>query len=151
MSIDAAYEFLGSHELLVLCTSSKDGVPHAAPSFYALDGRNIIFTTSDKSHTGANVINNPVAAIAAGDAPDADQSWSDAKGIQIIGKVTHLEGDAAVAAAAKLRANYSHLGDSIMQSHFFQLEPTSVDYIRNDPDGDEEFEALGVDWAREHY
>ena len=151
MSIEAAYDFLGSHELLVICTASKDGVPHAAPSFYAIDGRNIIFTTSDRTHTGRNVLSNPTASVAAGDAPDPGQTWDDAKGIQIVGKVVELSGSAATAAASKLRANYSHLGETIMQSHFFCIEPTSIDFIHNAPDGDEEFETLGVNWAREHY
>ncbi len=151
MSVEAAFEFLGSHELIVIATASNDGVAHAAPSFYAIEGRTIYFSTSPKTHTGKNIAANGNAAVAAGDAPDPGQTWSDAKGIQITGKVRELTGDQATAAATKLRANYSHLGDSILQSHFFALEPTSVDYIRNAPDGDEEFEPLGVDWTREHY
>ena len=62
-----------------------------------------------------------------------------------------LDGAEAEAASDKLKAAYSHLGDSILQSHFFRLTPTSIDYIRNAPDGDEEFEPLGVDWTRETY
>jgi uncharacterized protein YhbP (UPF0306 family) len=151
MSIEAAIAFLNSQELVTLCTASTAGVPHAAPVFFALDGRNVVFTTSEKTHTGQNVLSNPLAGVACGDAPDPGQTWSDAQGIQIHGKVVSLEGDAATAAAAMLRARYSHLDDRIMQSHFFRLEPTSIDYIRNKPDGDEEFEALGVDWTRETY
>jgi uncharacterized protein YhbP (UPF0306 family) len=151
MPIETAYEFLASQELLVICTASKAGVPHAAPSFYALEGRNILFTTSDKTRTGSNVLSNPVAAVAAGDAPDPGQTWDDAKGIQINGSVELLEGAEADAARDKLRAAYSHLGDSILQSHFFKLTPHQVDYIRNAPDGDEEFEPLGVDWTRETF
>ena len=151
MSLESAFEFLSSQELLVICTASKEGVPHAAPSFYALDGHDILLTNSDKSHTGSNLITNPVAAVAAGDAPNPGQSWSDAKGIQIIAKVSVLDGAEAEAASDKLKAAYSHLGDSILQSHFFRLTPTSIDYIRNAPDGDEEFEPLGVDWTRESY
>ena len=151
MSIESAYEFLGSHELLVICTASKEGVPHAAPSFYALDGRDILITISDKSRTGSNLIANPVAAVGAGDAPDPGQSWSDAKGIQITAKATTLEGADAEAAKDKIKAAYSHLGDSVLQALCFRLTATSVDYIRNAPDGDEEFEPLGVDWTRETY
>lgn len=151
MSIESAYEFLASQELLVICTASKSGVPHAAPSFYALDGRDILFTTSDKSRTGSNLLNNPVAAVAAGDAPDPGQTWDDAKGIQIALTARALEGGEADAARSKLRAAYSHLGDSILQSHVFRLTPSAVDYIRNSPDGDEEFEPLGVDWTREKF
>ena len=152
MPIEAAFEFLASHELIMLSTASKDGVPHAAPSFYALDGRRILFTTSSKSHTGQNLAANPQAAVAAGDAPDPGQTWDDAKGLQIVGTVRELTGDEAKAAADKLRASYSHLGDKILQSNFYALEPTSVDYIHNaQSGGDSEFEALGVNWEREHY
>ena len=62
-----------------------------------------------------------------------------------------LDGADAEAARDKIKAAYSHLGDSVLQSHFFRLTPTSIDYIRNAPDGDEEFEPLGVDWTRETY
>ena len=151
MSIQIALDFLNSNELITLCTASKDGVPHAAPTFFALDGRNVLFTTSDRTHTGQNVISNPVAGVACGDAPDPGQTWNDARGIQIHGRVVSLEGADATAAAGALRARYSHLGEGIMQSHFFRLEPTSIDYIRNAPDGDEEFELLGVDWHRETF
>lgn len=151
MSIEAAYDFLGSHELIIIATASADGVPHAAPSFYALDGRNIVFTTSHETHTGRNIAATGKAAVAAGDAPDPGQTWDDAKGLQIVGSVVELSGAAASAAADKLRANYAHLGDGVLQSHFYRLEPTSVSFIHNAPDGDEEFEPLGVNWTRESY
>jgi uncharacterized protein YhbP (UPF0306 family) len=151
MSLESAFEFLANQELLVICTASKEGVPHAAPSFYALDGHDILLTNSDKSRTGSNLLTNPVAAVAAGDAPDPGQTWSDAKGIQITAKVSVLDGAEAESARDKIKNAYSHLGDSVLQSHFFRLTPTSIDYIRNAPDGDEEFEPLGVDWTRETY
>jgi uncharacterized protein YhbP (UPF0306 family) len=151
MSLESAYEFLGSHELLIICTASKEGVPHAAPSFYALDGRDVLISISDKSRTGANLASNPVVAIGAGDAPDPGQTWDDAEGIQIQASATLLDGADADAAKEKIKAAYSHLGDSVLQSHCYRLAATSVDYIHNAPDGDEEFEPLGVDWKRESY
>ena len=151
MSLESAYAFLGSHELLVICTASKEGVPHAAPSFYALDGQDVLISISDKSRTGANLAANPVAAIGAGDAPDPGQTWDDAKGIQIQAAATLLDGADADAAKEKIKAAYSHLGDSVLQTQYYRLTATSVDYIRISPDGDEEFEPLGVDWTREHY
>jgi uncharacterized protein YhbP (UPF0306 family) len=151
MSIEAAYEFLGTQELITLCTASSSGAPHAAPVFFALDGRSVVFTTSEHTHTGKNLLSNPVAGVAAGDAPDPGQTWSDAKGIQIHGSVASLEGDDAAAAAALLRARYSHLDDRIMQSHFFRLHADSVDFIHNAPEGDDEFSLLGVEWTRESF
>ena len=151
MSLESAYAFLGSHELLVICTASKEGVPHAAPSFYALDGQDVLISISDKSRTGANLAANPVVAIGAGDAPDPGPTWDDAKGIQIQAAATLLDGADADAAKEKIKAAYSHLGDSVLQTQYYRLTATSVDYIRNSPDGDEEFEPLGVDWTRESY
>ena len=151
MSLESAYEFLGSHELLIICTASKEGVPHAAPSFYALDGHDVLISISDKSRTGANLASNPVVAIGAGDAPDPGQTWDDAEGIQIQASATLLDGADADAAKEKIKAAYSHLGDSVLQSHCYRFTATSVDYIRNAPEGDEEFEPLGVDWKRESY
>lgn len=151
MSLEAAYEFLASVELLSLATSSPDGVPHCAPSFFAIDGRNIIFTTSDQTTTGKNLLSNPRAAFGEGDAPDPGQTWDDAKGIQIVGNVVYLQGADADAAAEKLMASYSHLGESIKQSHMFRLEPTRIKYLHNAPDGDEEFETLGVNWVLEEF
>ena len=151
MSLESAYAFLGSHELLVICTASKEGVPHAAPSFYALDGQDVLISISDKSRTGANLAANPVAAIGAGDAPNPGQTGDEATGIQIQASATLLDGADAEGAREKIKAAYSHLGDTVLQSHCYRLTATSVDYIRNSPDGDEEFEPLGVDWTRESY
>ena len=151
MSLEAAYEFLASIELLSLATSSTDGVPHCAPSFFAIDGRNIIFTTSDRTTTGKNLLSNPRGAFGEGDAPDPGQTWDDAKGIQITGDVRLLKGAEADAAAEKLIANYAHLGEAIKQSHMFVLEPTRIKYLHNAPDGDEEFETLGVNWVLDEF
>jgi uncharacterized protein YhbP (UPF0306 family) len=151
MTIEAAYEFLASQEVVVISTASADGLPHAAPSFYALDGRNVVFTTNDNTHTGRNLAANPRAAVAAGDAPDPGQTWSDARGIQIVGNVVSLTGADADTAATALRAAYPHLGDAVTRSHFYRLEPTTVDYIHHGDSGDDEFAVLGVNWVREHF
>lgn len=151
MTIEAAYEFLASQEVVIISTASADGLPHAAPSFYALDGRSVLFTTNDNTHTGRNLAANPRAAVAAGDAPDPGQTWSDARGIQIVGNVVSLSGAEAEAAANALRAAYSHLGDGVTRSHFYRLEPTAVDYIHHGDAGDDEFKDLGVNWVREHF
>jgi hypothetical protein len=90
--------------------------------------------------------------VAAGDAPDPGQTWDDAKGLQIVGNVRELTGDEAKSAADALRANYSHLGDGILQTHFYALDATSVDYIHHaEGKADAEFAPLGVNWEREQY
>lgn len=151
MTIEAAYEFLASQEVVVISTASADGLPHAAPSFYALQGRSVVFTTNSSTHTGRNLAANPRAAIAAGDAPDPGQTWSDARGIQIVGNVVSLSGADADAAATALRTAYPHLGEAVTRSHFYRLDPTTVDYIHHGASGDDEFAVLGVNWVREHF
>jgi uncharacterized protein YhbP (UPF0306 family) len=148
MSLDAALSFLNSQEVVSICTASTDGAPHAAPSFFALDGRALVFTTGATTHTGANLSVNPRASVAAADAPDPGQTWSDARGIQITGSVTELGGDDAAAAAALLRSRYSHLDDQVLSSHFFRLDPESISFVSHG-DPDEEFRKLGVSWQRE--
>jgi uncharacterized protein YhbP (UPF0306 family) len=151
MSLESALAFLGSQELVSLCTASSAGVPHAAPSFFALDGRSVLFTTSATTQTGQNLAANPQAAVAAADAPDPGQTWSDAHGIQLHGPVTALTGADADAAASALRARYAHLDDRMMSSHFFRLDPTSIAFVAHGDSADQEFAKLGVEWRREEF
>ena len=71
--------------------------------------------------------------------------------LEIEADVVELSGEAATAAAAKLTAKYAHLDGSHLQSHFYALQATKVDYIHGSADGDEEFEPLGVNWTREQF
>jgi uncharacterized protein YhbP (UPF0306 family) len=146
---ETAYQYLKSHELLTIATASKSAVPHATPVFYVSDGPVVLFSCSDESQTGQNLAENAYAAVAVADAPDPGQDWSDARGLQIWGPVTRLEGADAEAAADAFRNAYPHLGDHVTGSPFYRLEPEEVHYIHNDESGDEDFEALGVHWIRE--
>ena len=145
----SAYEYLASHELLTVATASADGVPHASPVFYVSDGPVVWFSTADNTQTGQNLAANPYASIAVADAPDPGEDWSHARGLQIWGPVTRLDGDETAAAQAKFAASYSHLGDKALDSPFYRLDPSEVHYVHNDQAGDEDFEALGVHWVRE--
>ena len=48
----------------------------------------------------------------------------------------------------KVAARYSYLDDVFSGGDFFRLDPTEVHYVDNSTDGDEAFEALGVEWKR---
>ncbi len=146
---ESAYEYLASHELLTIATASADGVPHAAPVFYVSEGPVVLFSTSDSSQTGQNLAANPYASIAVADAPDEGQDWSHARGLQIWGPVTRLDGADAEDALAAFRQAYPHLQDEVVSSPFYRLEPDEIHYIHNDEPGDETFEALGRAWRRE--
>ena len=94
----SAYEYLASHELLTVATASADGVPHASPVFYVSDGPVVWFSTADNTQTGQNLAANPYASIAVADAPDPGEDWSHARGLQIWGPVTRLDGEQRIIA-----------------------------------------------------
>lgn len=144
----SAEAFLASHELLTLATASSSGEPHAAPVFYATDGTTVYFSLNANSQSYKNIKENGRASVAVGDAPDAGEDWKAAKGIQITGDVTDIEGDEEREAGQKVAARYSYLDDVFSGGDFFRLDPTEVHYVDNSTDGDEAFEALGVQWKR---
>jgi uncharacterized protein YhbP (UPF0306 family) len=117
--------------------------------FYATDGTTIFFSVAPNSQSHKNLKENPRASIAVGDAPDEGEDWKAAKGIQVTGDVTDIEGDEEAAAGAKVAARYSYLDDVFSGGDFFKLEPTEVHYVDNSEDGDEHFDALGVSWQRQ--
>jgi uncharacterized protein YhbP (UPF0306 family) len=143
---ESAFEYLNSHSLLFLATASSAGNVHVAPMFYATEGKGIFFSAPDGSETAANLKQNPSAALAVAD-PVAD--WDKARGLQIEGPVTELEGDAEAAAGALFQAKFPHLGDDALHTHYWRLEAEDVRYVHNDEGGNERFESLGQTWSRE--
>lgn len=144
----SAEEFLASHELLTLATASSTGEPHAAPVFYATDGLSVFFSLNANSQSYKNIKANGRASVAVGDAPDPGQDWTAAKGLQITGTVTDIDGDEEREAGEKVAARYSFLDDVFSGGDFFRLDAEDVKYVDNSSDGDEAFEALGVEWKR---
>jgi len=144
---NAAIDYLGQHELLVLATASASGVPHAAPMFYATEDSKIYFSAPAGSTTATNLTANPVAAIAVAEVPS---DWNAAKGLQIQGTVHELddEADAAEEAhAAELFAErYPHLGDAVKHTHYWRLDPTAIQFTDNSTAGDTQAESLGQTW-----
>jgi uncharacterized protein YhbP (UPF0306 family) len=143
---ESALEYLNSHSLLFLATASAAGNVHVAPMFYATEGRGIFFSAPDESETARNLKQNPAAAVAVAD-PVAD--WGTARGLQIEGPVTELDGDAEAAAGALFQSKFPHLGDGALHTHYWRLEAEDIRYIHNDEGGTERFEALGQTWTRE--
>lgn len=143
---ESAFEYLNSHSLLFLATASSEGNVHVAPMFYTTEGKGVFFSAPDGSETAANLKQNPSAALAVAD-PVSD--WNKARGLQIEGPVTELEGDAEAAAGALFQAKFPHLGDAALHTHYWRLEAESVRYVHNDEGGNETFESLGQTWSRE--
>lgn len=143
---ESAIDYLNSHSLLFLATASADGNVHIAPMFYATEGKGIFFSAPDDSETAKNLKQNPSAALAVAD-PVSD--WSKARGLQIEGPVTELEGDAEAAAAGLFQAKFPHLGDGANHTHYWRLEAEDIRYVHNDEGGNESFESLGQTWSRD--
>lgn len=143
---ESAFEYLNSHSLLFLATASSSGEVHVAPMFYATEGKAIFFSAPDGSETAANLKQNPTAAIAVAD-PVSD--WSQARGLQIEGRVTELDGDAEAAVGKLFQAKFAHLGDAAMHTHYWRLDADEIRYVHNDEKGNETFESLGQTWTRE--
>ena len=77
----------------ITATASSSGEPHAAPVFYATEGTTVFFSLNASSQSYKNIKENGRASVAVGDAPDDGQDWTAAKGIQITGSVTDIDGD----------------------------------------------------------
>ena len=143
---ESAFDYLNSHSLLFLATSSSSGDVHVAPMFYATEGKSIFFSAPDDSVTASNLKANPKAAVAVAD-PPAD--WGKARGLQIEGSASELDGDDEAKAGSLFQSKFSHLGDDALHSHYWRLDASDVRYVHNDEAGQETFETLGQTWTRE--
>jgi len=143
---ESAFDYLSSHSLLFLATASSSGDVHVAPMFYAAQERAIFFSAPDGSATATNLKQNPTAAIAVADEPS---DWSKARGLQIEGPVTELDGDAEAEVGKLFQAKFPHLGDAALHTHYWRLDANDVRYVHNDEGGNESFESLGQTWSRD--
>lgn len=142
----SALDYLSTHTLLFLGTSTSDGDVHIAPMFYATDGSTVFFSAPDGSETATNLRQNPRAAVAVADVPD---DWGTARGLQIEGPVTELHDADETAAGELFKAKFPHLGDAAMHSHYWRLDAGCIRYVHNDEGGNETFDSLGQTWSRE--
>ena len=148
MSDDAAtaMEYLNKHDLLFLGTCSLAGNPHVSPMFYASEGRKVYFSAPPGSETDRNLKENPIAEIAVAETP---KDWKQAKGLQIEGPVTELEGDEETHAGQLFQARYPFLGDSALHTHYWRLDAEEVVYMHTDEShADETASSLGQTWAK---
>lgn len=144
---EPVFAYLDRHDLLTLATATKDGVPHAAPMFYVTDGKAIYFSAADESRTGRNLKQN--TASVAITVADSTRDASTATGVQIIGQSSELAGDDEQRIGRLFVEKYPSLGDGAFHTHYWRLDPTEIDFIHNDEDGDMEVQSLGVTWKVE--
>ena len=144
MSQSSAFEYLSSHKLLTLATSSSDGRPHAAPIFYVSDGKAIFFSVAPGSESARNLAQNPQASISVADVPS---DWSKARGLQMTGTTADAGADAGK--AAELFGQRFPSVDNAESYSYLRFAATEIHYVHNDEDGDEDIEALGIHWLRE--
>src|SRR3712207_4005642 len=142
----SAFEYLATHEILTLATASGAGAPNAAAMYYASEGSSLYFSAFPESTTGKNLAENPKAAASVYE-PGTDPS--SARGVQLRGTVTELDGDEETRAADLFAAKYPQLGDGVRHTHYWRFDPTDIKYTHNDEDGDGRGESLGITWKSE--
>ena len=143
----SAFEYLATHEVLTLATASGAGVPNAAAMYYASEGSALYFSAFPESTTGRNLSENPKAAASVYE-PSTDPS--SARGVQLRGTVTELDGDDETKAAGLFAAKYPQLGDGVNHTHYWRLDPTDIKYTHNDEGGSETGQSLGITWSSEN-
>lgn len=143
----SAFEYLANHDILTLATASADGTVNAAAMYYAAEGSAVFFSAFPDSNTGRNLASNKKAAISVFD-PGVD--FAKARGLQIRGNVTELDGAEEEHAADLFAARYPQLGDGVRHSHYWRLDPTDIKYTHNGEGGDSSGESLGVTWQSEN-
>jgi nitroimidazol reductase NimA-like FMN-containing flavoprotein (pyridoxamine 5'-phosphate oxidase superfamily) len=148
----AAMDYLTAHELLFLATASKTGNPHVAPMFYAAEGTKIYFSAPDGSETAENLRQNPIAEVAVAEMPE---EWAEARGLQIEGPVTELDGEEETHAGKLFQARYPFLGDNAMHTHYWRLDAVDIRHMYNGSakegggDSDESHQSLGQTWGKD--
>lgn len=125
-------DYLARHTTLTLATVGPDGLPQAAPLFYASDAHlNLIFLSSPDSRHSRNLARNPAAAAAI---YDEAWEWQAIRGVQLEGRVERLEGEERQAALALYRAKYPFIAELTPQveaSVLYRLRPRWLRYIDN--------------------
>lgn len=125
-------DYLAQHTTLTLATVGPDGLPQAAPLFYASDAHlNLIFLSSPDSRHSRNLARNPAAAAAI---YDEVWEWQAIRGVQLEGQVERLEGEERQMALALYRAKYPFIAAFALQvegSVLYRLRPRWLRYIDN--------------------
>jgi uncharacterized protein YhbP (UPF0306 family) len=142
----SAFEYLATHEILTLATASASGQPNAAAMYYANEGSAIYFSAFPDSTTGKNLAENPKASVSVFE-ENADPG--NARGLQLRGPVTELDGPEEDHAADLFAARYPQLGDGVRHTHYWRLDPSDIKYTHNDEGAEDTGTSLGITWSSE--
>jgi len=80
MTQDEAWQFLRTGSMTASFASVRDdGRPHAVPTWYAVDGEEIVFTTGETTVKAANIRERPAVAVVVQD-PNPPYSYVSVEG-----------------------------------------------------------------------
>jgi uncharacterized protein YhbP (UPF0306 family) len=132
-NLEQLLEFLQSHHILTLATTTEDHEPCATPLFYVLHGGSCLYWISSPSSAHSQNLAND-REVAAAVFTSTDQ-WKDIRGAQLRGKV-HVVSDARV--RTEVLAHYGerfHLSTllrvAMSKSTLYKFTPTWARYLDN--------------------
>ena len=132
-SVSSVDEFLAKHSTLTLATTTADGLPQAAPLFFATgDDGSILFVSGAKSRHSLNIAANGKAAVVV---YGETWSWNEIAGVQMEGTVSAIPaGPEREAAWACYKAKFPFVvefEDEVSRSNFYRFTPRWVRLIDN--------------------
>ena len=131
---ERALVFINQHHVVTLATNGPEGL-WAAAVFYAHQGFNFFFLSSENSRHALNIsASSQVAATIQDDYDD----WPDIKGIQLEGKVKKLKGDESDQAKRLFIDRFPFLHTApepillaLDKVHWYSLTPDRLFFVDN--------------------
>jgi len=130
-------DYLRRHAVMTLATTGPEGAA-AAAVFYACDGEDLLFLSAPGTLHARNLVADPrVAATVQDDVED----WAQIQGVQLRGRASVLEGEAALAAQRVYAARFPAIFDPATQPapiaaalariHWYRMVPSTWRLIDN--------------------
>lgn len=132
-SVQSVDEFLAKHSTLTLATTTADGLPQAAPLFFAAaDDGSLLFVSGAKSRHCLNIAANGRAAVTV---YGETWNWNEIAGVQMEGTVSAIPaGPEREAAWESYKAKFPFVvefEDEVSRSNFYRFTPRWVRLIDN--------------------
>lgn len=132
-SVSSVDEFLAKHSTLTLATTTADGLPQAAPLFFATqDDGSLLFVSGAKSRHGLNIAANGRAAVTV---YGETWNWNEIAGVQMEGTVSAIPaGPEREAAWESYKAKFPFVvefEDEVSRSNFYRFTPRWARLIDN--------------------
>ncbi len=130
-------EYLGAHHVMTLATQGAEG-PWAAAVFYATDGDTLIFLSSPNSRHCRNLTLDGRCAATIQDNPG---NWRQIQGIQMEGRVRHLQQEEKLRAQQIYGEKFPVVGErakflpsiaeALAKIAWFKLVPVRLYFVDN--------------------